>query len=579
MQVKHSIKANVRFLFIFCVVVMAITVGGFAIINQKQFFEMAQNDYESVKVDGYKTEIKSEVETVIAVLQGAYDQVEAGTLTEEEAKKLALETIRVMRYREDNSGYFWIDDTDYNLVMHPILTEQEGDNRYELEDQNGVFILQEIMKTVEGADAGGYNEFYFTKSDGVTVAPKMAYSELFKPWNWVVSTGNYIDDMQAEMAQTKSGMELSYKKFIRILLSLEAVVFLAMIIISHYFGDWLCNPIIQLSKAAQNVASGKIDVGIKRSNKKNEIAVLQNSFCDMIDNFSSQASAINEVAEGNLCIDVAAKSEDDVVGNALMRLIRDNNQMLLKVQNTASEIKTGSSQIAAASQSLAQGSTQQASALEQISTSVTDIADKSRMNADRVDEVTRIIGEAENSLVAGNDKMQEMVTAMGEISDASVNIQKVVKVINDIAFNTNILALNAAVEASRAGEQGKGFEVVAEEVRNLAAHAAEASNQIADLIADTIKKVGRGAELTQDTQEALQVISSSIEQIMELSETVSTVSREQAETVSQIDKALNQVSSVISNNSAASEECAASSDELSNHAGQLTEQLRKFRLK
>ena len=579
MKVKHSIKTTVKFFFILCVVVMALFVGGFSIISQKQFFTLAEKDYEATKQEGYETEIKSQVETVIAVLQAEYDKVQSGVLTENEAKNEAKEIIRSMRYREDGSGYFWIDDTDYNLVMHPILTDQEGSNRLELKDQNGVFIIQEIMKTVQQEEAGGFNEFYFTKADGVTVAPKLAYSGLFEPWNWVVSTGNYIDDMQKEMEQTKIGMEKNYKKFIFILLIIETIVLVVMIVVSQRFGNWLCNPIIKLAGAAKEVADGKIDVGLIRTNTSNEIAMLQNSFCDMIDNFSLQAKAINQVADGNLCVDVEAKSSEDVVGNALVKLIHDNNQMLLKVQNTAGEIQTGSSQIAAASQSLAQGSTQQASALEQISTSVTDIADKSRLNADRVDEVTRIVEEAESSLVDGNEKMHEMVIAMGEISDASVNIQKVIKVINDIAFNTNILALNAAVEASRAGEQGKGFEVVAEEVRNLAAHASEASNQIADLISDTIKKVSRGAELTQDTQEALQMISSSIEQIMGLSKEVSTVSREQAEMVSQIDKALNQVSSVISTNSAASEECAASSDELSNHAGELTEQLHRFRLK
>ncbi len=579
MKVKHSIKATVKFFFILCVVVMALFVGGFSIISQKQFFTLAEKDYEATKQEGYETEIKSQVEAVIAILQAEYDKVQSGILTENEAKNEAKEIIRSMRYREDGSGYFWIDDTDYNLVMHPILTDQEGSNRLELKDQNGVFIIKEIMKTVQQEEAGGFNEFYFTKADGVTVAPKLAYSGLFEPWNWVVSTGNYIDDLQKEMEQTKIGMEKNYKKFIFILLIIETIVLVVMIVVSHRFGNWLCNPIIKLAGVAEVVADGKIDVGLIRTNMSNEIAMLQNSFCDMIDNFSLQAKAINQVADGNLCVDVEAKSSEDVVGNALAKLIHDNNQMLLKVQNTAGEIQTGSSQIAAASQSLAQGSTQQASALEQISTSVTDIADKSKLNADRVDEVTRIVEEAESSLVDGNEKMHEMVIAMGEISDASVNIQKVIKVINDIAFNTNILALNAAVEASRAGEQGKGFEVVAEEVRSLAAHASEASNQIADLISDTIKKVSRGAELTQDTQEALQVISSSIEQIMELSKDVSTVSREQAEMVSQIDKALNQVSSVISTNSAASEECAAASDELSNHAGELTEQLHRFRLK
>ena len=579
MKVKHSIKTTVKFFFILGVVVMALFVGGFSIISQKQFFTLAEKDYEATKQEGYETEIKSQVEAVIAILQAEYDKVQSGILTENEAKNEAKEIIRSMRYREDGSGYFWIDDTDYNLVMHPILTDQEGSNRLELKDQNGVFIIKEIMKTVQQEEAGGFNEFYFTKADGVTVAPKLAYSGLFEPWNWVVSTGNYIDDLQKEMEQTKIGMEKNYKKFIFILLIIETIVLVVMIVVSHRFGNWLCNPIIKLAGVAEVVADGKIDVGLIRTNTSNEIAMLQNSFCDMIDNFSLQAKAINQVADGNLCVDVEAKSSEDVVGNALVKLIHDNNQMLLKVQNTAGEIQTGSSQIAAASQSLAQGSTQQASALEQISTSVTHIADKSKLNADRVDEVTRIVEEAESSLVDGNEKMHEMVIAMGEISDASVNIQKVIKVINDIAFNTNILALNAAVEASRAGEQGKGFEVVAEEVRSLAAHASEASNQIADLISDTIKKVSRGAELTQDTQEALQVISSSIEQIMELSKDVSTVSREQAEMVSQIDKALNQVSSVISTNSAASEECAASSDELSNHAGELTEQLHRFRLK
>lgn len=579
MKVKHSIKTTVKFFFILGVVVMALFVGGFSIISQKQFFTLAEKDYEATKQEGYETEIKSQVEAVIAILQAEYDKVQSGILTENEAKNEAKEIIRSMRYREDGSGYFWIDDTDYNLVMHPILTDQEGSNRLELKDQNGVFIVKEIMKTVQQEEAGGFNEFYFTKADGVTVAPKLAYSGLFEPWNWVVSTGNYIDDLQKEMEQTKIGMEKNYKKFIFILLIIETIVLVVMIVVSHRFGNWLCNPIIKLAGVAEVVADGKIDVGLIRTNTSNEIAMLQNSFCDMIDNFSLQAKAINQVADGNLCVDIEAKSSEDVVGNALVKLIHDNNQMLLKVQNTAGEIQTGSSQIAAASQSLAQGSTQQASALEQISTSVTDIADKSKLNADRVDEVTRIVEEAESSLVDGNEKMHEMVIAMGEISDASVNIQKVIKVINDIAFNTNILALNAAVEASRAGEQGKGFEVVAEEVRSLAAHASEASNQIADLISDTIKKVSRGAELTQDTQEALQVISSSIEQIMELSKDVSTVSREQAEMVSQIDKALNQVSSVISTNSAASEECAASSDELSNHAGELTEQLHRFRLK
>ena len=164
MKVKHSIKTTVKFFFILCVVVMALFVGGFSIISQKQFFTLAEKDYEATKQEGYETEIKSQVEAVIAILQAEYDKVQSGILTENEAKNEAKEIIRSMRYREDGSGYFWIDDTDYNLVMHPILTDQEGSNRLELKDQNGVFIIKEIMKTVQQEEAGGFNEFYFTYS-------------------------------------------------------------------------------------------------------------------------------------------------------------------------------------------------------------------------------------------------------------------------------------------------------------------------------------------------------------------------------------------------------------------------------
>ena len=159
MKVKHSIKTTVKFFFILCVVVMALFVGGFSIISQKQFFTLAEKDYEATKQEGYETEIKSQVEAVIAILQAEYDKVQSGILTENEAKNEAKEIIRSMRYREDGSGYFWIDDTDYNLVMHPILPDQEGNNRKELKDEDGVMIIQEIMKVANTAEGGGYTEF------------------------------------------------------------------------------------------------------------------------------------------------------------------------------------------------------------------------------------------------------------------------------------------------------------------------------------------------------------------------------------------------------------------------------------
>ncbi len=172
--------------------------------------------YQETMNDGYNLEIKSEIQSAIAIIKTYYDLSQAGELTEEEAKEAAKEVIRGMRYRDDDSGYMWIDDTDYNLVMHPILPEQEGSNRYDLTDQNGIKIIQNIMKTADAG--GGYNEFYFTKADGVTVAPKRAYSEKFEPWNWVVTTGNYIDDMAAEIQTEEKEIKFEFLEMLPALL-------------------------------------------------------------------------------------------------------------------------------------------------------------------------------------------------------------------------------------------------------------------------------------------------------------------------------------------------------------------------
>lgn len=180
---SKSVKNSLTMMCLLIVLVSAVVLGGVSIVNISTMTAMANKNYENAMSDGYNAEIKSQVQSVITVLQAEYDKSQNGALSEDEAKKEAAELVRNMRYRDDESGYFWIDDTDYNLVMHPILTDQEGNNRYDLTDQNGVKIIQEIMKVSTSSAGGGFNEFYFTKADGVTVAPKVAYSQIFTPWN------------------------------------------------------------------------------------------------------------------------------------------------------------------------------------------------------------------------------------------------------------------------------------------------------------------------------------------------------------------------------------------------------------
>ena len=179
---SKSLKRSLMIICFTMSLVASVTIAIISIYNIKSTTNLASTKYENAMNDGYNTQIKSQCQSVIAIMQSEYDKIGKGLLTEAEAKEEAKEIIRAIRYGDDGSGYFWIDDTNYTLVMHPILAKNEGTNRYTLQDQNGVMIIQSIMNVVKGADKAGYNEFYFTKSDGVTVAPKMAYSQLFEPW-------------------------------------------------------------------------------------------------------------------------------------------------------------------------------------------------------------------------------------------------------------------------------------------------------------------------------------------------------------------------------------------------------------
>ena len=354
---------------------------------------------------------------------------------------------------------------------------------------------------------------------------------------------------------------------------------LVCICVIAYLVKNIQKPVIMIAGIAKKIAVGEVNVELSQNCALSEMDDLVSSFRQMTQNLQNQADVMNRISQGDLRAEITAHSQQDAVGVALSRLLKDDNQTFGTIRNATNQISHGSSQIAAASQTLAQGSTEQASAIEQIAASISDIAGKTKNNASQADEVNQIVLQAKEDVLEGNKRMQEMVAAMGEINEASENIQKIIKVIDDIAFNTNILALNATVEAARAGEQGKGFAVVAEEVRSLAGRSAEASSQTAEMIEDSIHKVKRGGELAQETAEALRIVSEMIEKITGLSEGIAKASNEQASATAQIDQALMQVSQVVQTNSATSQQCASASEELSGQAHGLEEELSRFQLK
>ena len=333
----------------------------------------------------------------------------------------------------------------------------------------------------------------------------------------------------------------------------------------------------QLSDAAKEIAAGKVDINMVKYNN-DEFGELVDEYMAVIENIKSQANIAEEVASGNLTINVVPKSSDDLLGNSLKKLVEDNFHALSNISDAGSQVTIGSAQVASASQALAQGSTEQASAIQQITASISEIAEKTKQNAEQANDTNRLMSEVIGNVDKGNVQMQDMMSAMHDINQSSESISKIIKVIDDIAFQTNILALNAAVEAARAGEAGKGFAVVAEEVRSLAAKSAAAAAETAELIEDSIGKVGVGSNIADETAQALEKISNTAVQCESQIKGIADSSNYQATAVAQIEQAIAQVSQVVQTNSATSEQCAAASEELSNQATRMRDLLSIYNL-
>lgn len=333
----------------------------------------------------------------------------------------------------------------------------------------------------------------------------------------------------------------------------------------------------EVKSVTHALADGNTDIDIKY-NKNDEFGDLLRDYQRLIDNTKSQAELAEAVAGGNLTIQITPRSEHDVLGLALKNMVEKNRNALSNINESAYQVMTSSSQVASASEALAQGSTEQASAIEEITSSITDIADKTKNNAQQATEAATLMNNAITYVNQGNEQMKGMVSAMEDINKSSESISKIIKVIDDIAFQTNILALNAAVEAARAGDAGKGFAVVAEEVRNLAAKSAAAASETAELIEDSIQKVEAGSKIADDTANALQTITDGVSRSEKIVHDIAEASNYQATAVAQINQAINQVSQVVQTNSATSEECAAASEELSNQAVHMREMISIYNL-
>lgn len=529
---------------------------------------------ESTSREAFDRLIQEQVGSAFSIAKLYNSKYTNGEMTLTQAKEEAADSIRNMNYGKD--GYFWVDTSKgINVVLLGNATE--GTNRMEAKDTNGFAYVKALVEHSKEQE-GGFTDYHFPKSGQSESLPKRAYTLYFEPFDWVIGTGNYVDDIDIQIDALRSNIQKETIFMTIVIIVAGLVLFILGLIFTVRLSKRLSEQLEGLLDVSDKIAKGDTNISVLDSEIM-EIQRLNQSFAAVATGIHEQVAVVERIADGDFTVSIVERSEHDVLVQSINKMVFLLNDTLHQINISADQVTGGSNQVSSGAQALAQGATQQASSVEELSGLLTKMQNQFKQTSENIIKITKDTDKVEDDLHLSYSQMQNLMKEILEVNAKSTQISKIIKAIEDIAFQTNILALNAAVEAARAGLAGKGFAVVADEVRNLAGKSAEAAKTTAELIESTVKSivsVTRNAEITAETMDAINLTTKEVaSDVRAICGTV----EEELLSMQQISNGVEQISAVVHMNSATSEQSAAASEELNSQSEAMKTLVSKFQLK